>query len=103
MTAFLFLSAGFLKGARQNFFPEAFFPYPAFRKEAGFFYWAGFHDGKYRKKRGWGNGGRSEGACRQRLMKPGGLLMLPSSGFLPEMDVFGEAVWWNRGGKEVVS
>lgn len=27
--------------------------------------------------------------------------MLPSSGFLPEMDVFGEAVWWNRGGKEV--
>lgn len=27
---------GILKGARQNFFPEAFFPYPAFRKEAGF-------------------------------------------------------------------
>lgn len=45
MTAFSFLSAGFLKGARQNFFPEAFFPYPASRKEAGFFYWAGFHDG----------------------------------------------------------
>lgn len=42
-------------------------------------------------------------SCRPSLMKPGGLLMLPSSGFLPEMDVFGEAVWWNRGGKEVVS
>lgn len=94
---------GILKGARQNFFPEAFFHTRLPARKPGFFIGPVFMMGEISEKRGWGNGGRSEGACRQRLMKPGGLLMLPSSGFLPEMDVFGEAVWWNRGGKEVVS
>ena len=57
MTAFSFLSAGFLKGARQNFFPEAFFPYPAFRKEAGFFIGPVFMMGEISEKTRMGKRG----------------------------------------------
>ena len=57
MTAFSFLSAGFLKGARQHFFPEAFFPYPAIRKEAGFFIGPVFMMGEISEKTRMGKRG----------------------------------------------
>lgn len=48
---------GILKGARQNFFPEAFFPYPAFRKEAGFFIGPVFMMGEISEKTRMGKRG----------------------------------------------
>lgn len=67
---------GILKGARPNFFPEAFFSYPAFRKEAGFFCWGRLPwRGEYRKNADRETGGWNEGAYRQRLMKAGELFM----------------------------